>query len=317
MRQCSCILVALLLCHSLRAGVKRPGTREVEAQQSAALFIGVRDFDDPALARVPFALDDAVDLAYEMAIENQPPLIPPRAVALALSDGDPVKAASRNRLKALLAAGATRHRATKAEIIRLLNAKARSIGPEGLLILSFATHGASSHKTQHLLATDSHLMPLAATVTDFEIDDVIWNHGVTRSLILIDACRERLTSDRRAAADPMSKFVWVMRGVEGQVVLAGAPRGGYAYDDAVRMNGVFTETVIDGLRCGAAKDWHHFITAETLYHYVSREVLRWVRKNRNPYARRAVQFTCEAEMRKMPLAICFNRTASASTRHRE
>src|SRR5689334_16124395 len=105
MRQCLCILVALLLGDSIHAGVKRPGTRDVDAQQSAALFVGVRDFDEPALARVPFAIDDAVDMAYEMAIENQPPLVPPRAVALALSDGEPVKATSRNRLRALLAAG--------------------------------------------------------------------------------------------------------------------------------------------------------------------------------------------------------------------
>jgi hypothetical protein len=72
MRQGLCILVALSLCGAAHAGVKVDG-KDFDPQYSAALFVGVRDFTDVTLAPVPYALDDAVDLAYEFAIQQQPP----------------------------------------------------------------------------------------------------------------------------------------------------------------------------------------------------------------------------------------------------
>ena len=318
MRQYFCIFVALLLCTSAEAGVKRAGSNDIEVNQSAALFVGVRDFADDRLTRVPFAIDDAVDLAYEIAIDHEPILVPPRNVILALSDGEPQKPQSQRRLRELLATGATRHTAERSEILQSLDAQSKRVGRNGILIVSFATHGVSHHSVQHLLTATSRLEePPRATVTDVEVNETLWRNNVPRSLILIDACREHLTRDGRAGrADPRSAFTRVMSGVDGQAVMSGAPVGGYAYDDPERRNGVFTATVIDGLRCGAAKDWHHFVTVEKLYSYVSREVLHWVQAHKSRAAKRATQLICEGEMRKMPLSICVNRTASASEPHR-
>jgi hypothetical protein len=316
MRQSSLVFVALLLCTSGQAGVKRPGSKDVEAQQSAALFVGVRHFAYDKVAEVPYAIDDAVDLAYEFAIDHDPILVPPSHVVLALSKGDPRKPDSRRKLEELLAAGASRRVAEFPEIMQLLEAQSKRIGRKGILIVSFATHGVSDKSAQHLLTMTSRLESLEATITDHEISEILSRNNVPRSLILIDACREQLTRDGRAGrADPRSAFVRVMAGVDGQVVISGAAIGGYAYDDDERRNGVFTATLIDGLRCGAAKDWHHFVTVETLYSYVSREVLRWVHEHRNRLAKRATQLICEGQTRKMPLSICVNHTVSASAPH--
>lgn len=52
--------------------------------QSAGFFVGVRTFlADETLAEVPYAVDDAIDLAHLFAIELG--LIPPARVTLALS----------------------------------------------------------------------------------------------------------------------------------------------------------------------------------------------------------------------------------------
>src|SRR4051794_1291264 len=107
-RQFFHVVVALSLCRSAMGGVKPEREASPEVERSAALFVGVRDFHNDHLAAVPFALDDAVDLAYELAIAHDPILVPPGRVVLALSDGEPVKEESRRRLQALLAAGATR-----------------------------------------------------------------------------------------------------------------------------------------------------------------------------------------------------------------
>jgi hypothetical protein len=317
MRQVLCVLVALSLCDPVRAGVKRPGSKDVDAQQSAALFVGVRDFANDGLAEVPFAIDDAVDLAYEFAIDHDPILVPPNRVVMALSKGEPRKQESQRKLKRLLAAGASRQTAERSRILQLLEAQSKRVGRNGILIVSFATHGVSYKSTQHLLTPASRLAePPEETITNPEISEILSRNDVPRSLILIDACRERLTRDGRAGrADPRSAFIRIMTSVEGQVVMSGAAAGGYAYDDDALGNGVFTASVIGGLRCGAAKDWHHFVTVETLYSYVSNEVLRWVRDHGKRRVKKATELMCEGQTRKMPLSICVNRTASASAPH--
>ncbi len=55
---------------------------------SAGLFVGARDYEDPALRQVPYAVDDAVDLAYLFALELQ--LIDPAKTILLIS-GEPQK----------------------------------------------------------------------------------------------------------------------------------------------------------------------------------------------------------------------------------
>jgi hypothetical protein len=305
--------VALLECASVAAGVRPERGKDVAVEQSAALFVGVRDFRNDRLTPVAFAVDDAVDLAYELAIDHDPILVPPNRVAVALSGGEPSKDSSRKRLKALIEAGATRWPADIATVRRLLEAQARRVGRNGLLLVSFATHGVQYDKAQHLLAADSFVDPPRDTLTDRDVADVLASYDVARSLVLIDACRERLIRDARAGrADPRSAFRGVMTGVDGQVLIAGAAMGGYAYDDEVRGNGVFTAAIIDGLRCGAAKDRHGFVTAETLYRYVSHQVLQWLRRNGHPDVKKATAWACEGEARKMPLSICVTRTASAS-----
>ena len=307
MRQCFGILVASLLALGAHAGVRPLGSKTAAAAQSAALFVGVRDFDDRKITAVPYAVDDAVDLAYELTIGQSRPLVPPDRVALALSPGNPVKPESRRRLRELVAAGAKQYSAERQQVLRLLAQQSRLVGMDGILIVHIATHGVSTGGLQHLLARGSDFDDLQTMIATSTISQIVSDHDVARALILIDACRENLRRDRRAGEpDARSKaaFIRVLTGVEGQVMISGAPRGGYAYDDDARRNGVFTATLIDGLRCAARKDAHGFVTVDGLYDYVSREVLRWVRQNRNKRARMATQLSCEGETKKMPLSIC-------------
>lgn len=318
-RQYFFVFVALLISVSARSGVRRVGDKEVEPHQSAGLFVGVRDFNDPKVAPVQFAIDDAVDLAWEVSIGQAQPLVPPKRVVLALSGGEPRKAESRRRLRDLISAGALRRAADQREILRNLEQQSRLVGRDGILIVAFATHGVTYDGTQYLLAGGSDVGLPQTMIADNAISSVVSRNDVPRSLILIDACRENLTRDRRAGnPDPRSvaAFIRIMTGVEGQVVISGAARGGYAYDDDMLGNGVFTAAVIDGLRCEAAKDRHGFITVNTLYDYVQRRVLHWVRENKNKAARGATQLSCDGQTKKMPLSVCgVSRTASASPPH--
>jgi hypothetical protein len=321
MRQLLCVFVALL-CASGGAGVGRwndvKQAKSIEPKKSAALFVGIRDFPyDNTLAAVPYAVDDAVDLAYEFTMEQRPPLVDPKRAVLALS-GEPQKAESREKLRELLAAGATRAPATQSDILNLLESQSSSVSSNGILIVAFATHGVSDEGTQYLLTASSMLGHYHRTaLTDAEIRETISRNGVARSLIFIDACRERLMKDRRSGAvDPrsVSAFVRAFSKITGQVVLSAAPGGGYAYDDEERRNGVFTATVIEGLRCGARANASGFITVDTLQSYVESHVLAWLQAHKNRDARTATQWSSEGNSKDLPLSICVSHSAAASRR---
>lgn len=313
------LAVAAVVCSASIAGGGSRGVRTLpkegqgdaletfDPQQSAALFVGVRRFpDDKTLAEVRYAVDDAVDLAFLLAMDAKVPLINPGRVVLALS-GEPQKPESRQNLNRLVAAGARVRFAGQTDVLNALDDQARAAGRNGLLLIAFATHGVSSEGTQYLLTATSVLRHRETTLSENEIRDIASRSDAARSLILIDACRERLTDDRRNGAPDLRSVAPLIRAMahaHGQVVLEAAAAGQYAYDDDERRNGVFTAAVIDGLRCGASPDARGLVTVDTLSAFVEERVLTWIRKHRDVNIERATQMTSEGGTKNMPLAAC-------------
>ncbi|MBV9493533.1 MAG: hypothetical protein JOZ54_04760 [Acidobacteria bacterium] len=115
--------------------------------QSTALFVGVRTFaEESELAEVRYAVDDAIDLAYALAIDRSAPLVLPSRVALALS-GEPQKATSRERLRELKAAGAKVYPARNEDILYRLY-----LTFEGKLIRVSVDDGATTSARFHLIS---------------------------------------------------------------------------------------------------------------------------------------------------------------------
>jgi hypothetical protein len=278
-------------------------------EQSAALFVGIRHFsDDPSLQEVPYAVDDAVDLAWAFAVDSNVRLVQPEHVVLALS-GTPEKKESKERLRKLEEMGVTRTKATLTDVLKALDQQASAVGRDGLLIVSFATHGFSREGDAYLLASNSLLQHEETALSTGKVFYTATKYGGRRSLILLDACRDQLRTGRGAEPDPLSTapllapLIRAMTRVEGQVVFYAAPAGKYAYDD-VRKNGVFTAEVLDALRCHASKDRLGLVTVDTLHTYVEQHVLAWVRKYRDPGAKSAIQVNIEGATESMPLAVC-------------
>lgn len=276
-----------------------------DLEQSAALFVGVQEFEDGMIAKVPYAGDDATDLAYEFAMNPSVRLVRPDRVVLALS-GKPRKKASIKRLEALRAAGAIVTTADREEIMARLQQQAAAAGSGGLFILSFATHGFSSEGTPYVLASTSRLGDPATSLPATTLFDTAASSGAKRSLIFVDACRERITAGTRSGQEAMTAapLINAMEPIQGQVVFYAAAPGQYAYDDPKRKNGVFTAAVLDGLQCKAPHDSTGLMTVANLQTYVETYVRSWVQKNRNRAARGVIQVVTDGETRTMPLAVC-------------
>jgi hypothetical protein len=282
----------------------RPSTH-CYPEQSAALFVGVRQFASASLEPIPYAVDDAVDLAYLVAFDRRIRLVVPSRIVLSLS-GDAVKPESQARLGALLHAGAVRRDAQPARIRALLEKQAALVGNDGLFIVSIASHGFLRDGVPFILGASSLIDAPETTLSTARLFDVISSHAVQRSLILVDACRERLTPQRRSVRAAMTAAPLIDRigRRRGQVVLYAAAAGQYAYDDDTARNGVFTKAVMDGLKCDAAKVGG-YVTASTLAGYVERSVRTWIRENRDPNVVSATQSEIDGGALNMPLAQCW------------
>ena len=278
--------------------------------QSVALFVGIRHFrDDEMLQDVPYAVDDAIDLAYVFSVDPRVALVRPNRVVLALSDEKPRKEISKRRLAELKRNGAIVVTATQSQILKMLNHQAGLAGVDGIFIVSFATHGYSDEGAQYLLATSSLLVEINTAIPTARVLDLVAASNATRSLVLIDTCRERVRKERSPVPEPLSAAPLIQRMglTAGQVVLYGAAAGRWAYDDDIRQNGVFTGAVLDALQCRAGSDDNGLVTVNELSEAVERDVLRWIRTNRDASIRNATQANIDGAARTMPLATCSRR----------
>jgi len=294
-----------------------------DAADSAGLFVGVRQFDDPRILEVPFAVDDAIDLAHLFAFELG--LIPPERVVLALG-GEAQKEGSREALGRLRSAGAAVHPATVPAVYREVYDLGQVSGPRGLFVVSVASHGFADQGAAVVAGADTLLRRRVHTglSVDALLDDVA-EAGAPRRVVLLDACRERFSAKTRAGEAEVESamgeaFREAVGRARGLAVLMGTTFGGYAYDDPKRRNGVFTGALCDGLKGKARADERFLITLDRLAAYVDARVRRWVKRHRPEHREvsRGVAATFDPDaVRALPLAVDpRGMAAAAAYRHR-
>jgi len=259
-----------------------PPSRPVDWSRSAGVFIGVQKFHDDSDLEVPFAADDAVDLAWLFTHETN--LLPPERTALLLA-GRPSKDDSRRNLAAMRHAvqlvedggSALAHEncldaKTIADVVRQ---QARSVGPDGILVVSFATHGLS-HAGEHRLLTADASSRTPYGVVLASIIETIETECPGRLLLLIDACRNAPSGDTLLVPSPMWQSRIPMTFLEdvnqrlSYAVLVSATPGTTALADD--GNGYFTRAILDGLRCNASHQPDGYVTLSNLATYVSERV---------------------------------------------
>lgn len=270
---------------------------------SSGLFVGVSTFEDERIAEVPYAVDDAVDLAHLFAMELG--LVAPGRTVLLLA-GVPRKPESGERLEALRQGGARVATARQCDIYRHLAELVENVrSGGGMALLSVATHGVTDAGGDFLVATDSLAdRKLRTGVVVSEVFEEASRAG--RGLVLLDACREQVRRARGegAGAAMGQGFAEAIANARGLVVLSAATLGGFAYDDPNRRNGVFTGALLDGLRGGAAPGPSGWITVRTLADFVQAQVVAWIRREwpLEEARSRGIGRRIEASAEDLPLA---------------
>lgn len=270
-------------------------------REATGMFVGVADFDS-GVQSVPYAVDDAVDLAWIFAMDRRVHLVPAPRVVLALS-GAPVKPASKQRLRQLLEAGARQVPANTDDILNALKEQATAAKRDGMVILSIATHGFMHDGSEYILGQSSTYQDPATSLSMDRLLDIVALSRARRSLIFVDACRDRVMKDVRSAGAPPA-VARQMKRIAGQAVFYAAAAGNYAYDDIAAQNGVFTKSVIAGLDCQASSP-KETVTVDTLHTFVERSVKSWIVENKKPPVEAAIQVNVAGNTESMPLSQCW------------
>lgn len=169
-----------------------------DAAASVGLFIGINSFEDERFRGIPFAVDDAVDLAHRFLDLG---LIVPERTTLLLA-GEPRKPESAERLERLVERGVPRRTARQRDIYRFVTESVEISRSPGIVIVAVATHGMSDQGGDFLVATDSLLdrtLRTGVPVSDLFAD--LAKAGALRRLVLLDACREQLAPGTRGRGD--------------------------------------------------------------------------------------------------------------------
>ena len=275
---------------------------------SAGLFVGVNVFQDPIVNAIPFAVNDAIELAAVFIFELK--LILPSKAALAIS-GEPSGSVAKALLSELRDSGVKIYPATIFSIYSLIHEIGSMTGSEGAFIVSIATHGLTVETSAILAMSD--LVRWRARETGISVasicDDVSKVPAGVK-LLVVDACRARLTASRSSTDGESentfatAEFLSAFKATKGMATLMGTTVGGNCYDDPERKHGAFSAILIDGLR-GAATD-SEILTLGDLMEYTDKELRLWIRRNRPDQVGKNLGLTANIEpisLRSLPLSL--------------
>lgn len=160
-------------------------------------------------------------------------------------------------------------RATRKEV-RMQLAQLEKLNPEDSVVLIFAGHGFAQDGEWYFLPHDADPRRLAATaISAKEIQDALVNAPPKRIFMMVDACNAGagIDSFNRFRAF-QRRFVQDVGRNAGITVLTATRRDQQAAELPELGHGVFTHTILQGLRGQAAKDGDGRISAHQLANYV-------------------------------------------------
>src|SRR5262245_57893365 len=210
-----------------------------------ALIIGIDKYEDPDINSLGGAVKDAKTLRQAL-IEH-----------CSFPDSNVIVLTSDSRDKDL--------KPTKSNIIDKLSALRTQVQPDGLLLFAFSGHGIDVEGQAFLLPMESKLStdPLRLTddaVSVERVKEYINRTGVRQRIMLLDACRNKLSASRGIDVSPLSEayekpfefdFERKNSKIDAFLTFYATEKGQQSWEDQDTGQGYFTEAIVDALRGGA------------------------------------------------------------------
>ncbi|MFC1529062.1 caspase domain-containing protein, partial [Candidatus Latescibacterota bacterium] len=254
-------------------GLKR--IMESQAGKRWAICIGINNYVDRKINHLNKAANDAYGLAE--ILENQGDF--KAAVFSDLDAGGNEQSYSSTFFP------------TKRQIENYLDAimEFKDIKPNDLVVFSFSGHGISDDKGNgYLLPVDWNSGdPYGSAIPVSVITSWLQKLGVSKSLMLVDACREEMSTSR--SMDTISRlYEQKFDSAHVSAVFYATRQGGFSYEDPDSDYGAFTRFLIESLDGQGDKDQDGLVTFRELSTYVEDSLGDWALNNgymQRPYTR--------------------------------
>ena len=273
-------LAAILLILPLSADTQELSSRGIkilrsQANHRIAICIGINHYADPKLNTLKKAANDAYGLATVLEQKGD-------FKTYVFSDLD-----RDGREKSISA----RLLPTKRQLEEFFanTASFGDIKSDDLVVFSFSGHGISdAQKNGYLLPLDwNGADPYKSAIQVSAVTGWLQKLGVTKSLVLIDACREEMSASRSLDTMPRlydEKFL----SANLAAVFYATKQGGFSYEDPESQYGAFTRFLIEGLGGEANANVDEVVTFRELSTFVEESLGDWALKNgykQRPYTR--------------------------------
>jgi formylglycine-generating enzyme required for sulfatase activity len=265
------------------------------------LFVGIGAFDPGSnLGSLKYAPDDAIALAHLFALELQ--LIPAARTRVALG-GLPRSKKGETQLAELKAAGAQLVGADKNALLTALRQiKADASQPDGLIVVSVATHGFEDGGGQYLMPSNGLREEPATTGIPLNLVKQRLQEAATRKrILLLDACREAVEGGTRGSETATAGLRESFAKAEGFAVLGSCSAKQLSWESDDLQQGVFTHHFLQALKGGVGgSPSDGLIRLGDVAQWVAVETAKWAKANRNV----AQEPWTEGEIaRQIPLAV--------------
>ena len=254
------VLRSLLATVSAQNPAEIPSDAEISAHMGKrwAFCIGVGDYRDPDIVDLPNARNDAKGLA-RVLVEH--------------AEFDHVIEFTDD-----LGAESTQF-PSKSNIRSSFRRFAETIDPRDLVLFSFSGHGVTDAEGEaFLLLADTRSKSIHQTALPFrEIVRLVRETGARRSIILLDACRKKVT--RRESSGTSGVYPERYRRDGITAVFYAAQKGYHSHDHDASEHGVFARYLISGLRGDADTDYggnsDGIVTLRELGAHLKEGMSRW------------------------------------------
>lgn len=169
----------------------------------------------------------------------------------------------------------------------------KDVQSNDLVVFSFSGHGISDAKgNNYLLPFDwNDVNPYESAISISHITGFFESLGVTKSLLLIDACREEMSASR--SIDNMKRlYEEKFQSSVVSAVFYATKQGGFSYEDSQSKYGAFTRFLIEGLKGKGDQDKDGLVTFRDLSTYVENDLSSWAIENgykQRPYTQLLVE----------------------------
>lgn len=215
-----------------------------------AIVVGINNYSDISIANLTKARNDAIVMANLLQSKGQFDKV------FLMTDDIDNKGTDRNLYP------------TRLNVLAKIDAVLNFANPNDMVVFFFSGHGISDYDEKGYLVTVDTLSEhkFNSSLKVEEIVSRFQKKGLKKSLLILDACREKIYSSKSADQSPLRQERF--SSAEVAATFYSTKAGYYSYEDDTSDFGVFTKHLVYGIEGKADSNQDGVVTFSELQSYV-------------------------------------------------